>query len=310
MIVKNLLAVSGLNIRTILARIKLFRYKASSILTPEINRELDHIKGINKLFNILPKESEILESNNALIHNKIIDLKTIFLKDLNKQDYLQLYTLHYLNFALTNKIIPQNLIDEILDSKISTQPFIESMQLFNIVIDDRLSSKIDYRKVLKKYNSLYKNIEYHGFDLFEGLTKKIHKIEASKFPETLDTIKQLLNDHAKIFLYKGFTNETLKKFSLNGVNIDFIFIDGGHAVKTIESDFDYSLKIAEKNAYIIFDDFYETGNIDITKFGSNKIFEKLQLGKNKPKLLPFSDSYETDEEEKVIKMFMIQNKQI
>ena len=155
-----------------------------------------------------------------------------------------------------------------------------------------------------------KNIEYHGFDLFEGLTKKIHKIEASKFPETLDTIKQLLNDHAKIFLYKGFTNETLKKFSLNGVNIDFIFIDGGHAVKTIESDFDYSLKIAEKNAYIIFDDFYETGNIDITKFGSNKIFEKLQLGKNKPKLLPFSDSYETDEEEKVIKMFMIQNKQI
>ena len=155
-----------------------------------------------------------------------------------------------------------------------------------------------------------KNIEYHGFDLFEGLTKKIHKIEASKFPETLDTIKQLLNDHAKIFLYKGFTNETLKKFSLNGVNIDFIFIDGGHAVKTIESDFDYSLKIAEKNAYIIFDDFYETGNIDITKFGSNKIFEKLQLGKNKPKLLPFSDSYETDEEEKEIKMFMIQNKQI
>ena len=155
-----------------------------------------------------------------------------------------------------------------------------------------------------------KNIEYHGFDLFEGLTKKIHKIEASKFPETLDTIKQLLNDHAKIFLYKGFTNETLKKFSLNGVNIDFIFIDGGHAVKTIESDFDYSLKIAEKNAYIIFDDFYETGTIDITKFGSNKIFEKLQLGNNKPKLLPFSDAYVHDEEKKVIKMFMIQNKQI
>ena len=155
-----------------------------------------------------------------------------------------------------------------------------------------------------------KNIEYHGFDLFEGLTKKIHKIEASKFPETLDTIKQLLNDHAKIFLYKGFTNETLKKFSLNGVNIDFIFIDGGHAVKTIESDFDYSLKIAEKNAYIIFDDFYETGNIDITKFGSNKIFEELKLGKNKPKLLPFSDTYIKDEEKKVIKMFMVQNKQI
>ena len=155
-----------------------------------------------------------------------------------------------------------------------------------------------------------KNIEYYGFDLFEGLTKKIYDTEASKFPWTLDKIKQLLNNHAKIFLYKGFTNETLKKFSLNGVNIDFIFIDGGHAIQTIENDYLYSLKIAEKNAYIIFDDFYETGTIDITKFGSNKIFEELKLGKNKPKLLPFSDTYIKDEEKKVIKMFMVQNKQI
>ena len=155
-----------------------------------------------------------------------------------------------------------------------------------------------------------KNIEYYGFDLFEGLTKKIYNTEASKFPWTLDKIKELLNNRAKIFLYKGFTNETFKKFSLNDVKIDFIFIDGGHAIQTIENDYLYSLKIAEKNAYIIFDDFYETGTIDITKFGSNKIFEKLQLGNNKPKLLPFSDAYVKDEEKKVIKMFMIQNKQI
>ena len=108
-----------------------------------------------------------------------------------------------------------------------------------------------------------KNIEYYGFDLFEGLTKKIYNTEASKFPSTIDKIKELLNNRAKIFLYKGFTNETLKKFSLNGVNIDFIFIDGGHAIQTIENDYLYSLKIAEKNAYIIFDDFYETGTIEI-----------------------------------------------
>ena len=155
-----------------------------------------------------------------------------------------------------------------------------------------------------------KNIEYYGFDLFEGLTKEIYNTEASKFPSTIDKIKELLNNRAKIFLYKGFTNETLKKFSLNGVNIDFIFIDGGHAIQTIENDYLDSLKIAGKNAYIIFDDFYETGTIDVTKFGSNKIFEELKLGKNKPKLLPFSDTYIKDEEKKVIKMFMVQNKQI
>ena len=145
-----------------------------------------------------------------------------------------------------------------------------------------------------------KDIEYHGFDLFEGLTEKIHNIEASKFPGTLDKIKRLLNNHAKIFLYKGFTKDTLKFFSLKEVNIDFIFIDGGHSVKTIESDFYYSLKIAEKNAYIVFDDFYENGTIDTTKFGSNKIFEKLQLGKNKPRLLPFSDSFGKEQEKKVL----------
>ncbi len=152
------------------------------------------------------------------------------------------------------------------------------------------------------------DIEYYGFDLFEELTKKIHKIEASKFPSSFDSIKRLLNNHAKIFLYKGFTNETLKEFSLKKVNIDFIFVDGGHSVKTIESDLYYSLKIADKDAYIIFDDFYETGTIDITKFGSNKIYEKLKLSKNQPTFLPFSDAYTNGNEKKVIKMFMIQKK--
>ena len=153
-----------------------------------------------------------------------------------------------------------------------------------------------------------KNIEYYGFDLFEGLTKKIYNTEASKFPWTIDKIKELLNNRAKIFLYKGFTNETLKEFSLKKVNMDFIFVDGGHSVKTIENDLYYSLKIADKNAYIIFDDFYKTGTIDTTKFGSNKIYEKLKLSKNQPTFLPFSDAYTNGNEKKVIKMFMIQNK--
>ena len=93
---------------------------------------------------------------------------------LNKQDYLQLYTLHYLNFSKTNKIIPQKIINQILDSKISTQPFIESLQLFNIVMDNRLSLRIDNQKIIKKYNSLCNNIEYHvdGNHVIENLPHK------------------------------------------------------------------------------------------------------------------------------------------
>ena len=56
------------------------------------------------------------------------------------------------------------------------------------------------------------NVEYYGFDLFEGLSPKMLKNEASKKPMAITEIKKLLAGHEKIFLYKGFTNKTLKKF--------------------------------------------------------------------------------------------------
>lgn len=153
------------------------------------------------------------------------------------------------------------------------------------------------------------NIEYYGFDLFEDITQNIYNYEASKFPESEENIKLLLDNRAKISLYKGPTKLTLKEFSLLGKKVDFIFIDGGHAVDTIENDYFYSLKVAEKKAYLVFDDLYTAGSIDITKYGSNKIFEELKLTKNKPQLLPFTDKYKKDDGERHIKMFMIENKQ-
>ena len=56
------------------------------------------------------------------------------------------------------------------------------------------------------------NVEYYGFDLFEDLSPKMLKNEASKKPMAITKIKKLLAGHEKIFLYKGFTNKTLKKF--------------------------------------------------------------------------------------------------
>ena len=170
-LVKNGLAVAGLKMRTIRARLKLFKYKSLSIEVLEINRELHSVHEVNMLFGFLPKETKILESDEVLIHNKTVDLNTIFRKELDKQDYLQFYTLHYLNFAQSNKSISRNLLNDILDSKISSQPFIESMQLFNIVIDPRLSFNVDSHKILEKYNSLYRNIEFHvdGNHVIENL---------------------------------------------------------------------------------------------------------------------------------------------
>jgi len=155
-----------------------------------------------------------------------------------------------------------------------------------------------------------KNIEYYGFDLFEEITDKIYEAEASKFPENFSKIKSLLERHGNIFLYKGFTKDTLRKFSEKEIKVDFIFVDGGHAVETIENDYFYSLKIAKDKACIIFDDFYETKTIDLKRFGSNNLYGKLKLNKNNPEILPFSDMYKKNEEKRVIKMFMIYNQQI
>ena len=54
------------------------------------------------------------------------------------------------------------------------------------------------------------NVEYYGFDLFEDLSPKMLKNEASKKPMAITRIKKLLAGHEKIFLYKGFSNKTLK----------------------------------------------------------------------------------------------------
>lgn len=153
-----------------------------------------------------------------------------------------------------------------------------------------------------------KDIEYFGFDLFEEMNKEIYNAEVSKFPKSFDKIKNLLDRHAKIFLYKGFTEDTLKKFSLEGIKVDFIFIDGGHSVETIDNDFFYSLKVAAKNASIVLDDYYKTNSIDLEKFGSNKIYEKIKLENSQLKLLPFTDTFhDKNGGFKSIKMFMVKN---
>lgn len=153
-----------------------------------------------------------------------------------------------------------------------------------------------------------KEVEYFGFDLFEEMNEEIYNAEVSKFPKSFDKIKNLLDRHAKIFLYKGFTEDTLKKFSLEGIKVDFIFIDGGHSVETIYNDFFYSSKVAARNASIVLDDYYKTNSIDLEKFGSNKIYEKIKLENNQIKLLPFTDTFhDKNGGFKSIKMFMVKN---
>ena len=55
-----------------------------------------------------------------------------------------------------------------------------------------------------------------------------------------------------------------------------IFIDGGHSVKTIESDWSNCIKFLSKNGIIILDDYYTGNKKVIKKFGCNKLINKIK----------------------------------
>ena len=136
-----------------------------------------------------------------------------------------------------------------------------------------------------------KDVHYYGFDLFEDSNKSIIKRERSKTASRINDILKLLSKHAKVFLFKGFTKQTLKRFAKkNKARVDFAFIDGGHKVETIASDYYYCKRICKKKSIIVFDDFYSLNQPNTKKFGSNKIFFKLK-DRQKIKLLPLEDKY-------------------
>lgn len=120
-----------------------------------------------------------------------------------------------------------------------------------------------------------KNVHYDGFDLFESATDKTDSDELNVKPHMpVADVRKRLNDFAAVNpgftfkLHKGNTRRTLLRAKLNG--IDLAFIDGGHSIETIRSDYE-ALKSAKA---IVFDDFYKEGP-DTDKFGCNNLVKDL-----------------------------------
>lgn len=110
------------------------------------------------------------------------------------------------------------------------------------------------------------SVRYFGFDLFEDITPEIIKEENSKskiFKQR--DIENKLDKTGQFYkLYKGFTKDTLPKFikyaKEHKLNIDFIFIDGGHSIETIKNDWFYVQKLMHKETVVLFDDYYFDNN--------------------------------------------------
>jgi hypothetical protein len=78
-------------------------------------------------------------------------------------------------------------------------------------------------------------------------------------------------------LHAGYTRDSLPRFAAErpGFRADFVFIDGGHAVTTIENDWRYCSSFIAPRGEIYLDDYY--GQAELTeRFGCNQLVERLR----------------------------------
>jgi len=122
-------------------------------------------------------------------------------------------------------------------------------------------------------------VYYIGFDLFDNATSETDEREFNvKKHAKLDEVTALLNklkNENKGFRFDLIPGDTREL--AQDVFADLVFIDGGHSIETIRSDYER----CKKSRVIIFDDYYipdENGKCpDIMKVGCNQLVDELNF---------------------------------
>jgi hypothetical protein len=113
---------------------------------------------------------------------------------------------------------------------------------------------------------------YYGFDLWEGGNAVTDKRESNgKGRSTKWQAAQALVG-ADYELIAGDTRETLPKFWERGIKADFVWLDGGHSVETIASDWRWIRQMLNPGAVVVFDDHYAP---EREGFGCNRIVAEI-----------------------------------
>ena len=120
------------------------------------------------------------------------------------------------------------------------------------------------------------DIHYYGFDLFEEMTASTFDTEFSKVPLPMHAVDdKLSHTGANIDLIRGNTKETLPVFLDKLTDIDFIFIDGGHSVATIASDWGNLRQVMNERTVVVFDDYYIDAPPALDGIGCNALVDRL-----------------------------------
>jgi hypothetical protein len=105
---------------------------------------------------------------------------------------------------------------------------------------------------------------YVGFDLFEGMTGEVFKAESmgNCVPHSEAWVMQRLKPIAQhrgcsVELVAGPTERTLTRYAAeHPAQFDFIYIDGGHSLETVENDWKASEQLLAPGGLIVLDDYY------------------------------------------------------
>ena len=109
---------------------------------------------------------------------------------------------------------------------------------------------------------------YYGFDLWEAGNEETDKRESNGKGRSTKAQAEAALAGSSFELIAGDTTETLARFCSRRINADFVFIDGGHSVATIKSDWEWVRQMLNPGAVVVFDDHYTP---ERPGFGCNSI---------------------------------------
>lgn len=138
-------------------------------------------------------------------------------------------------------------------------------------------------------------VHYRGFDLFEQATDETDALELNvkqhnaleAVTERLEKFQEKCKEQNKTFTFKlhaGDTKETMKASRYD--DVDFVFIDGGHSLDTVASDYSF----VKDCPVVVFDDYYSTKDDKVLPeehTGINQTFEGIE--ERKKNILPSDD---------------------
>lgn len=135
-------------------------------------------------------------------------------------------------------------------------------------------------------------IKYLGFDLFEGLTDDLLAKELSKRPPAFEEVRRVLESTgAQVQLFRGNTRDTLPRAVDALREGDLFFIDGGHSVETIRSDWSAIERALRTDAVVIFDDYYMNDPREVVGLGCQTIVDALDRSRYDVTLLDPIDRF-------------------